>query len=342
MARERGPIDIVAKRGLLAKNPEARKIHDDLVLAADAKVTNALHQRDIPENIKDTVRTAVRAARAYFHHLKIPVRLSEKDILQRCRFVSDDGAVFRDKGGNSFEVRPMPAAFYDTLTKLFVIHTPHLHLLNHIELTRILIHEIMHSVSHSETRIVERPTGGIGLIRASGYKSSRSQFSNGIGEIEEERFIGLNEAITDLMALRAISHSRTLPPGYIGEKFGNDGYIDEKNVLQIMCETIGSRIGKTAEEMERTFMQGYIDGTKMHLRIIVHHFGPGALQVLAKMGQNSPTSYHAGVLNSKVTAWFTDIGNEKRDELFQEIVNYPSPQDRAREARAKEVPPQNS
>ncbi len=335
MIREQVGHTVTGKRELLQKHSEARQLVQDLAQASQEKVINAIPHRDIPEDVKDAIRTSVRAVRAYMHHLKIPVRLSEKNILQRCRFVTDDRAVFRNDAGHTHEIRPLPAALYEAMTELFIIHTPHMQLVDRFGLIRLLVHEIMHSISHNETRITAHPSGDIRMIRASGYRNARSQFTGGRGEVLDERFIGLNEAVTDLMALRAIDRARALPEGYIKLDYANDGYTDEKNLFHIICDTIGNRIGKTTEEMERIFFQGYIDGTRMHLRMIEEHFGRKALRILSRLGQHRDAFYHGQTLNSKVIAWFTQQSNMERDELYHEILAYPTPQQIAREAHEK-------
>jgi hypothetical protein len=336
MIRERGRREITGRRELIQKDPQVQELIHVLSESARGKVINAIPNHDIPEDIRDAVRTSVRAVRAYMHHLKIPVRLSEKDILKRCRFVADSVATFRDPGGHTFEIKPLPAALYDTFTELFVIHTPNTHRTDRFNLIRILMHEIMHSISHNETRIVRHPTGSIRMIHTSGYKNARSEHGER-REVIEERFIGFNEAITDLMALRAISHAQALPAGYVQLSHANDGYTDEKNLVHIICETIGGRIGKSTEEMERMFFKGYIDGSRMNLRIIAEHFGPQALSVLSKLGQHRDAPYHGSVLNSKITSWFTHALDAQRDELYHEIMSYPTPQQLAREELEKKA-----
>jgi hypothetical protein len=335
MTRERGRREITVRNSLLENDTRVQALVQNLGETADSKVINAIPSRDIPEDMKDAVRTSVRAVRAYMHHLKIPVRISEKDVLKRCRFVRDNAATFRDSSGHTLEIKPLPAALYDSFTELFVIHTPNTHRMDRFNLIRILMHEIMHSISHNETRIAQHPSGTIRAIHTSGYKNVRTVHGERT-EVIEERFIGFNEAITDLMALRAIAHSRTLPEGYIHIDHANDGYTDEKNLMRIICETIAGRVGKTTDEIERVFFRGYIDGTRAHLRVIAEHFGPQALSVLSKLGQHRDAPYHGSVLNSKITSWFTHAFDAQRDELYHEIMSYPTPQQLAREEREKE------
>lgn len=337
MIRERRGIEITGRKELFRTNTEAQQLVREMSESAQAKVINAIPQRDIPEDMQDAVRTSVRIARAYMHHLKIPVRLSEKDILRRCRFVAGDTATLREPNGHTHEITPLPAALYDSITDLFIIHTPRTGVLDRFTLIRFLVHEIMHSISHNEIRFVKHPSGTLRSMRVSGYKNVRIDHTSERSEVVEERFIGLNEAVTDLMALRAIEHSRALPQGYIQLDYANDGYIDEKNLFHIICSTIGNRIGKSEEEMERIFFTGYMNGTRMHLRMISEHFGMEALRILAKMGQHRHTLYHGNTLNSMVLSWFTHELTSERDDLYREIMRYPTPQEIAREEREKEA-----
>lgn len=311
-----------APKKLLREDSQARATMDFLEARGNSRVLNALPERDVPEDVKQLIRTCVRATRAYCQSMKLPVRLNEKDILKRTKFVADDIVELRDGAKNEYAYGPLEVAAYEAISDLFIVDARAVAQMNQGDFVRMFIHEIVHSIARQGVRITKQPDGSIQTLTYGGYQSQRTQHQKDAPHTHfEPEFNGFNEAMTDFIAIRAIQNAKLLPESYI-KGFFDDVYSLEKNLAYIIFRTIAERTGRKATDLEAIFTEGYLNGTRMHLREIELHFGPQALRILSHLGKYRSTSPQARILNGMVLSWFVSQDNAERDQLMVDIYNY--------------------
>lgn len=153
----------------------------------------------------------------------------------------------------------------------------------------------------------------------SGYRIANPEEPKG-----HQHFFGLNEAMTDYIALRLMArHMEDFFKEFkLTEKELKEGISYEEDYLTILSAIIKKIAENNNEESEKVwkrFRKGYFTGEMMHLRDVDKVFGKGALRVLAalKCGVNDLPD---GEITRKVYRYFKTDDEKEREEIAGEIL----------------------
>ncbi len=239
-----------------------------------------------PAHLEHFIRLASETVCDYFEEQGFFVPLDEDEILARTYVVDGDQIHLRAKNGRDIKF-PLYAASYDAIADKIFIKIGEKGIEKHgaAFLFRVLMHELVHLCQVNYLRAYESKSGKIHIQKRGGYHLDTEVFdtTTDTSVNTSGKLAGLNEALTDMIAVRAIESAEVMDDEYLPDIFW-DSYPEEKRTFVAILERIANVEGKSYGEIEHEFMEGYIMGNMMHLRRVEKYFGNNALKVLSMLG----------------------------------------------------------
>jgi hypothetical protein len=179
---------------------------------------------------------------------------------------------------------------------------------------KLLLHESIHMLSHIKYYLDDQRKT-LDTYRT-GY------FTNNVsnGEDVHDHFTGLNEAVTEAMALEVTEKNRatldnTIHPTEEDWEYGLSGsYEAEREILEFIIKKIVEKNGEAEDEVWNRFKKGAFTGEMMHLRDIERVFGIGTLRVVAAID--------SGTIMEKIEAAQGHVDIFKRNTVNKKILEY--------------------
>lgn len=182
------------------------------------------------------------------------------------------------------------------------------------KLFQVIAHEVIHSLSY-ETDF--RLGYSVQANDANKNKIMRSMYSN-----YDEHFRGLNEAVTDKMAIEVLNKILKKEP--LPESMG--GYSEFIDILNMIIEKVSQENNEGVNAIWKAFKRGLFSGEMMHLREIEKIFGRGALRILAALrewderGGDFKETKASEVLYEKALKYFKTDNEQERNIIAKSIL----------------------
>ena len=196
---------------------------------------------------------------------------------------------------------------------------------------KLLLHEFIHARSHI-TYYADDQRQTLDAYRT-GYSS------NNVSSEEDAHghFTGLNEAVTEAMALEITLKNRaTLDVSLTitGEDWYAlvSPYETERKILSFIIKKVAEKNSETEEEVWERFKRSAFTGELMHLRDIERTFGQGALRVVAAIDSGTFLQEKEDIqgyvdlrgrdfLNQKILEYLETEDDELRDTIAYSLLN---------------------
>lgn len=269
------------------------------------------------EAIKDLVAHAVGVVEYYFSSQGLAKSFSVDELLSRVYMIRGNEVHLRTSGGEDIRF-PLYAASYDPLRNQVYIKED-TKSLGEVFIFRVLIHEFVHMHQRTYLRAFRDRSGKINVQRRGGYQLETFVYEG--GEVVSEKsgqLGGLNEAMTDFIAIRAMEASDALNPRLLSDLW-RDSYLKEKRVFQAIIMKIAQVEQKNIAEIEREFLTGYVIGTMMHLRRVERYFGPQSLQILAFLGTLPMEEPESQIKHTMIVQYFESEDSVERERISQTL-----------------------
>ncbi|MGW8185543.1 MAG: hypothetical protein ACWGHO_05555 [Candidatus Moraniibacteriota bacterium] len=195
-----------------------------------------------------------------------------------------------------------------------------------LQLYKTILHEALHLYSFQRNQVyIEDGEDGDEekylLTYRYGY-SNDNMVKDKFGE-DHSHFMGLNEAMTDLIVLDILrGHQRELIKEFnvtFEEALKPVSYNGYKDLFIFIMQKIAENLGEDYEDVWGRFKKGYFTGEMMHLRDIEKVFGKGSTRFLAAI--DSFVRDTNTEMDKEVFAFFETDDEHVREQIAQKVLD---------------------
>jgi hypothetical protein len=299
-------------------NENVKNAVADIESHRTAEVVNGTLEKS--ESVEYLMREANLILQEYLEESGFESSFDIEELLEHTYTVDDNHVLLHTTTGEDIQFG-LYAASYDAIAdKLYLKGGEH-GLESHGEVftLRVLIHEMVHMYQKMYLRAFEAKSGRVHVQKRGGYHLD-TRIHDVEGVINQSgKLGGLNEALTDFIAIRAIESAQILHPHSI-PRLWNDSYSEEKRTFMAILGKISESEQKSFEEFEFEFAKGYIMGDMMHLRRVEKYFGKDSLKILALLGTYRLEDPNTRRLGDMIANYFEIDDEDARAEIAQTLL----------------------